>query len=72
MQENQAGSETETEFEAENENENENDLKQKFREALERKKQTGQERRAHEESRSKVGGMRREAGRKRNFRRKAG
>ncbi|GAA2426945.1 DUF5302 domain-containing protein [Streptomyces macrosporus] len=60
MQENPADSATE------------NDLKQKFREALERKKQAGQERRTHEESRSKVGGMRREAGRKRNFRRKAG
>ncbi|WP_031508210.1 DUF5302 domain-containing protein [Streptomyces megasporus] len=64
MQENQAEPEAESEVE--------NDVKQKFKEALERKKQAGQARRVHEESRSKVGGMRREAGRKRSFRRKAG
>ncbi|HZG07101.1 MAG TPA: DUF5302 domain-containing protein [Streptomyces sp.] len=64
MQENQADSSSEAETE--------DDLKRKFREALEHKKQVGQKRQAHEESRSKVSGMRREAGRKRNFRRKAG
>ncbi|MTE17785.1 hypothetical protein F0L17_01275 [Streptomyces sp. TRM43335] len=52
--------------------ETEDDVKRKFREALERKKQTGQERRAHEENRSKINGTRRSADRKRNFRRKAG
>lgn len=75
MQDKQTGSDVEnpgTENSGNGAAETESDVKRKFREALERKKQSGQERRAHEEGRSKINGMRRPAGQKRNFRRKAG
>ncbi|MER7000145.1 DUF5302 domain-containing protein [Streptomyces sp. NPDC000410] len=50
----------------------EDELRAKFKEALERKSRTSQDRQAHEEGRIKVNRMSGPAGQKRNFRRKSG
>ncbi|GAA0918130.1 DUF5302 domain-containing protein [Streptomyces thermoalcalitolerans] len=55
-----------------NESKNEGSTRDKFREALERKKKMSRARRAHEEGRMKVKSMSGPAGKKRYFRRKAG
>lgn len=53
-------------------NENEESTRNKFREALERKKNPPRAQRAHEEGRTKVKSMSGQAGKKRQFRRKTG
>ncbi|MDN5383322.1 DUF5302 domain-containing protein [Streptomyces sp. LB8] len=54
------------------ENKNEDPTRDKFREALERKKSMSRARQAHEEGRLKVKSMSGPAGKKRYFRRKTG
>jgi hypothetical protein len=50
----------------------ESDVKRKFKEALERKNQAAQARKAHDEGLSKVNGTQGPTARKQNFRRKTG
>jgi hypothetical protein len=50
----------------------ESDVKRKFKEALERKSQGTQARKAHDEGLSKINGVQSPAARKQTFRRKTG